>query len=1331
MVASSRSVRVGFLGVVAVLLLAVAGVMLAATPPAHAEDAGVTVTGTPVVGSTLTVAPGAWGGAPVGLSYQWRRNGQPIPGATGTSYTLTADDAGKAITAVVTGTRESTAITVGAAFTTVPVPTVTGTLQSGKTLTAVTGTWAPVPDAFAYQWSIDGTAVSGATKAVFTLRTSDAGKKVTVTVTGTKAGYTSASATSTALTVLRPFTTAPLPTITGTPTSGNTLTADPGSWLPTAQVTYQWFRGSTAITGATAKTYVVVDADRGQSITVRTTGSASGYITTTKASAATVILNTFTAAPVPTVSGTLQTAQTLTAATGTWTPTPDSFTYQWAVDGTPVAGATSARFVIPSTAAGKKVTVTVTGMKTGYASASATSVASTVLIPFTTAPTPSVSGTPEPGSRLTATAGTWQPTATLKYQWYRGATAISGATTTTYTVADGDRGQTLTVRVTGTRTGYITKAVSSAGVTVPLLFTSAPTPSLVGTAQVGQAVTVDPGTWAPVPTSYTYQWLIGGAPIAGATGSSYTPVAGDGGKSLSVAVTAVKNGYTSKTVTSAAAPVLKLLTATPTPKISGTPLVGQRLTAVAGTWAPSPVALAYQWLRDGTAITGATSSAYTTVAADKGKTLTGRVTGSQAGYVTAVATSLGQRVWQLKPVSGDLAASTTWSSAAGDLYVVDGGLTVPAGKTLTIAGGTVVKSTYGGIDVYGALIVNGTSAAPVSFTSTQDDAVGGDTNGDKTATKAAPSDWNGISVNADAAITIKEARIAYAATGISAHDAKPLTVANVRIDNSQWDAASVDGATIDVSNWTGVTGSGNGLNGIRLNSGSIVGTLPANPSFPWVLGDTAAVARDKALTVAAGAVVKSYMAGFDVYGSLTVAGTPASPVVMTSLTDDTVGGDTNGDKTATKGAPWDWGGLGIKSTSTFTAASLRVAYAATGIQVLTPQKLELTDVQIDGSYWDALSIGAGPLDAVTLTRITGSGNGTNGIRLSGEISGTVKPSAGLAYVFDGVSVPAKKSLTLAAGTVGKVTGSWIDVYGSLVIAGTSDAPVRLTAWSDDSIGGDTNGDGPSTGSPYAWQGIYVQENASLTAAGMTSAFAATGIYSGNAKTLSVTASTISDTYYQGIFASVGQTAVNQGTRTVSITGNTITRAGEQGIHVDVTNAAFTGSPQPVPVVTGNTVTGAAGNAIEVTGPLDPSKLSGNTGSGNGGVAGNAVAINGELSATATLGSFGTAFPLVLNNWFTIPKGLTLTLSAGTAIKVADGGGISVQGKLIGKGTTASPVILTSINDDTVLGDTNNNSTSTKPAAGEWQGVYLEPGSSYTSGVLSIRYAGSPTPWDQR
>ena len=75
-------------------------------------------------------------------------------------------------------------------------PTITGKARVGKTLTAHTGTWSPLPVTFTYQWLRNGQPVAGATGAKYKLRKKDKGKRMSVTVTGAKPGYTSAAATS-------------------------------------------------------------------------------------------------------------------------------------------------------------------------------------------------------------------------------------------------------------------------------------------------------------------------------------------------------------------------------------------------------------------------------------------------------------------------------------------------------------------------------------------------------------------------------------------------------------------------------------------------------------------------------------------------------------------------------------------------------------------------------------------------------------------------------------------------------------------------------------------------------------------------------------------------------------------------------------------------------------------------------------------------------------------------------------------------------------------------------------------------------------------------------
>ena len=87
------------------------------------------------------------------------------------------------------------------------------------------------------------------------------------------------------------------------------------------------------------------------------------------------------------------------------------------------------------------------------------------------------------------------------------------------------------------------------------------------------------------------------------------------------------------------APVTKPEVTAAVPQIGGTVKVGKKLTADPGAWGPGQVALSYQWYRSGGKIEGATQAVYTLKAADKGKTITVKVTGKKAGYTTKSATS--------------------------------------------------------------------------------------------------------------------------------------------------------------------------------------------------------------------------------------------------------------------------------------------------------------------------------------------------------------------------------------------------------------------------------------------------------------------------------------------------------------------------------------------------------------------------------------------------------------------------------------------------------------------------------------------------------------------
>ena len=133
-------------------------------------------------------------------------------------------------------------------------------------------------------------------------------------------------------------------------------------------------------------------------------------------------------------------------------------------------------------------------------------------------------------------------------------------------------------------------------------------PTISGTAKVGQTLTAGDGTWSNTPTSYAYQWLRcnGGGNscvnVANGTQKTYTLVGVDSGNTMRVRVTATNaDGSASaqsdqtaavEPATSSAAPKN-----TSAPTISGTPKVGQTLTADNGSWTGSPTTYTYAWQR--------------------------------------------------------------------------------------------------------------------------------------------------------------------------------------------------------------------------------------------------------------------------------------------------------------------------------------------------------------------------------------------------------------------------------------------------------------------------------------------------------------------------------------------------------------------------------------------------------------------------------------------------------------------------------------------------------------------------------------------------------------
>ncbi|SFR68740.1 Carboxypeptidase regulatory-like domain-containing protein [Agromyces sp. CF514] len=440
-----------------------------------------TVSGRANVGSTLTVTASSTDAA-VAFAYRWLADGAPLAGETEPTLELTDEHLGKRLSAEVTASKPGYEMTTRTTDETTPValiepaqlsaPSISGIAAVGKTMTAHAASSTPGA-AFAYAWLADGVPIDGATQAAFTLGAAQLGTRVSVRVSVTASGYGPGTSESAATAMVAPGTpTVGTPTISGTAATGSILTAKPGGWTSGTSFTYQWDADGTAIAGATAATISLTDEVAGKAITVRVTGTAAGYETITKTSAATskVFL-----APVPTIAGTASVGSTLTADPGTWTAGA-TLAYQWYASGTAIPGATAATLKLRRTQTGRQVTVRVTGALSGYPTTARSSAPG---LKATTAGTPTITGTAATGSLLTAKPGGWTHGTSFTYQWYADGTAIAGATAATIMLTDGLAGKAITVRVTGTAAGYVT--VSKTSTATPKVSRAAPAAPNTGT----------------------------------------------------------------------------------------------------------------------------------------------------------------------------------------------------------------------------------------------------------------------------------------------------------------------------------------------------------------------------------------------------------------------------------------------------------------------------------------------------------------------------------------------------------------------------------------------------------------------------------------------------------------------------------------------------------------------------------------------------------------------------------------------------------------------------------------------------------------------------------
>ncbi len=301
-----------------------------------------------------------------------------------------------------------------------------------------------------------------------------------------------------------------LPTISGTPQQGQTLTTSNGTWTGGGPYTYvySWSRCDTygnacvPIGGAASQTYAVGAADVGHTLRATVIAHNSGGNSAPATSAPTAIVTP--AAPTntgaPTISGSAAVGSTLTATNGTWSGTVAGYAYAWqrcdtaGGNCTTIDGATGQTYELGTTDAGHTLRVTVTASNDGgstSAQSNPTGVVSATSLPKNTA-LPVVSGSVQVGSTLTVTKGTWSGTVTgYAYAWNRcdgkghNCSAIGGATHSTYKLTRADAGTTLRVTVTASNGAGSTAATSVPTAVVPTPATTG-CPSGTGAIKISQ-----------------------------------------------------------------------------------------------------------------------------------------------------------------------------------------------------------------------------------------------------------------------------------------------------------------------------------------------------------------------------------------------------------------------------------------------------------------------------------------------------------------------------------------------------------------------------------------------------------------------------------------------------------------------------------------------------------------------------------------------------------------------------------------------------------------------------------------------------------------------------
>jgi hypothetical protein len=545
-------------------------------------------------GSSITLSVVATGTAP--LTYQWKKNGADILGATSSSYvqsgSITTDSG--SYTVVVTNaygtvTSNTATVTVNIAGTP-PVITLQPTSNTGVTAGLDITLTTTATGALTYQWYKNATPISGATSTSYVLTNVQTGSAGAYTVVATNSfGSTTSNVANIGLA------SCPVPVITSQPSGqtinvGGTVTF---SVTATGATSYQWKKGGVNISGATTSSYNIPTLIVGDAATysVDVTNSCG----TVTSNAAALVVN----CPVPVITG-QPTTQTLNVGGNvTFSVSATGATsYQWKKAGVNISGATTSSYSITGLISGdaSAYTVDVTN-----ACGTVTSTAATLVV---NCPVPVITSQPSGASLALAGTTTLSVTATgaISYQWRKNGTNISGAITSSYNIASaivGDAGA-YTVVVTNA-CGSVTSSTANITVNCPVpVITSQPSYTTIDTGAILNLSVTGTGVTS-------YQWYKDSIAVSGQTSStlSITGATVSNNGIYTVVLTNSCGNVTSSSVTVAINCPSPVITIQPTASTT----VSAGATVALSVSFTSASTVTFQWKKDGVNISGATTSA--------------------------------------------------------------------------------------------------------------------------------------------------------------------------------------------------------------------------------------------------------------------------------------------------------------------------------------------------------------------------------------------------------------------------------------------------------------------------------------------------------------------------------------------------------------------------------------------------------------------------------------------------------------------------------------------------------------------------------------------------